>query len=122
MINTNGTKILLFKETDQKRNEQDWGEGKFLQIVKVSKKFFKNLPSIIKENRRQSSNIMSIGLNSEFGLRFDDLDEDEHEKLIMKVYRPYFITLDTIKKFSNRADLDIELSIMDIISEFLNGD
>jgi hypothetical protein len=52
---------------------------------------------------------------------FKDLGELEHEKLNAKLYRPYFITLETIKKFKDQADLDVDLSIMDIIMKFMEG-
>ena len=59
-------------------------------------------------------------LSEQFFL-FLDLKDIDQEKLHAKLYRPYFITIDTIKKFQKQADHDIDLSIMEIIGRFLDG-
>ena len=58
---------------------------------------------------------------SEQFFSFLDLKDIDQEKLNAKLYRPYFITIDTIKKFQKQADHDIDLSIMEIIGRFLDG-
>jgi hypothetical protein len=46
-----------------------------------------------KSPKKQSS------VANECPLRFQDLGPIEHEKFTAKIYRPYFLTIDTIKKF-----------------------
>jgi hypothetical protein len=86
----------------------------------MTKNFFNNIPlPAIKS--RQSSNHQSNGPMIDTQFCFQDLGECEHEKLNAKLYRPYFITLETINKFKDQADLDVDLSIIEIVKTFMEG-
>ena len=86
----------------------------------ISKLFFTNLPlPVIKLQRSLKQLNLSY---KDYPFRFKDIRPTDNDKLVAKLYRPYFITIDTIKKFSGQADLDANLSIFDILKTFLEGD